>query len=250
MAMALGVALQDAKTAEEANASHSGLEQKIRRLCGLFVFIKNTKIYLIHQTVREFLITKVNRSTSFKWYLEPSETEVEMTQICVTYLLMNDLVGGINRNTQDLLKYSAENWLDHFRCIKPKEGGLDQAVYKLYNLDTKLFHLWFPIFWTSAMRYQRQPNMNALHLAAFNGHSDMVSLLINEKYDVDDTDDTEMNALRWACLRGHSNIVQILLSRGADTNAQGGLYGNALQAPSSEGYLDIVQELLKKGADM
>jgi ankyrin repeat protein len=243
MAVALGVALQNAKKADEAR-----LEQKIRRLCGLFVFINDTKIYLIHQTAREFLTTKVNSSTSFKWYLEPSQTEVEMTRICITYLLMEDLVGD---SKQELLNYAAGNWPDHFRCLNPKEHELDQAVYKLYNLDTKLFDLWFPIFWETAMSYGRRPNMNALHLAAFNGHSNMVSLLaMNEKYPIDQIDDVNMNALCWACLRGHPNTVQTLLDKGADVNPQGGAYSNALQAASAQGYLDIVQQLLDKGADI
>ncbi|KAH8696360.1 putative ankyrin repeat-containing protein [Talaromyces proteolyticus] len=199
-------------------------------------------------TAREFLITKVNRSTSIKWYLEPNETEIEMTRICVGYLLMDDVAGG---SKQDLLNYSAENWPDHFRHIQSKDDRLDQEVYKLYNLNTKLFGLWFPIFWKAEMAYGRQPSMNALHLAAFNGHNDMVSVLvINEKYVIDQADNTNMNALRWACLRGHSNIVQILLAEGTDVNGQGGNYGNALQAASFGGHFDIIQQLLDKGADV
>jgi ankyrin repeat protein len=248
MAMALGVALRHAKTADEASASHRGLEEKIRRLCGLFVFIKDTKIYLIHQTAREFLVTKVNRSTSFKWYLEPSETEVEMTRICVGYLLMDGLVGG---SKQDLLDYTAENWSDHFRCVKSKEYGLDHAAYELYHLDTKLFDLWFPIFWKAAMPHRSRPNLNALHLAAFNGHGDVVSHLIrNKKYAIDQTDNMKMNALHWACIRGHSSIVQQLLDNGADINAQDGILMNALDIASQEGHLKIVQLLLDNRADI
>jgi hypothetical protein len=251
MAMALGVALQHARTAEEATASHSGLQAKIQRLCGLFVFIKDTKIYLIHQTAKDFLITKVNRSTSFKWYLDRSEMEIEMTRICVSYLLMADIVHGLKGNTQDLLQYSAENWPDHFRHVESRKTELDQDVYKLYNIDTMLFDLWFPIFWKAAMRYEMRPKMNALHLAAFNGHTDIVSLLTtNERYPIDQPDDMNTNALSWACLRGHTNIVQELLDKGADVNAQGGHYGNALQAASAGGHLDIVQVLLDKGADV
>ncbi|EED20813.1 conserved hypothetical protein [Talaromyces stipitatus ATCC 10500] len=93
MAMALGVATTpDAETAMEAGLSSNKLDQKIRQLCGLFVFIKEFKIYLIHQTAREFLICKHDNSVSFYWYLEQSKTEAQMTEICVKYLHMNDLV--------------------------------------------------------------------------------------------------------------------------------------------------------------
>ncbi|EED17326.1 conserved hypothetical protein [Talaromyces stipitatus ATCC 10500] len=59
MAMALGVATTPgAETATEAGLSPNGLDKKIRQLCGLFVFIKESKIYLIHQTAREFLVSR------------------------------------------------------------------------------------------------------------------------------------------------------------------------------------------------
>jgi hypothetical protein len=83
MAMALGVATtSDAQTTREADLDPSGLDIRIRRLCGLFVFIKNNKVYLIHQTAREFLISKVDKSPELKWYLEPTETELLMARIC------------------------------------------------------------------------------------------------------------------------------------------------------------------------
>jgi hypothetical protein len=60
MAMALGVATSTSvRTVAEARVNSEGLGEKIRQLCGLFVFINDSKIYLIHQTAREFLINKL-----------------------------------------------------------------------------------------------------------------------------------------------------------------------------------------------
>jgi hypothetical protein len=77
IAMALGVATTPyAEIATEAGLSPYRLDKKIRQLCRLFVFIKESKIYLIHQTVREFLISKHNRSANIYWHLEQRKTEI------------------------------------------------------------------------------------------------------------------------------------------------------------------------------
>ncbi|KAJ0318321.1 hypothetical protein COL922a_013810, partial [Colletotrichum nupharicola] len=55
------------------------------------------------------------------------------------------------------------------------------------------------------------------------------------------------NALYAASFEGHNNIIKILLNKGADVNAQGGVYSNALYAASSGGYNNIIQMLLNKG---
>jgi ankyrin repeat protein len=57
------------------------------------------------------------------------------------------------------------------------------------------------------------------------------------------------NALQAASYEGHHEIVKLLLDNGAVVNAQGGKYGNALQAASYEGHHEIVKLLLGKVAD-
>ncbi|EED23384.1 ankyrin repeat-containing protein, putative [Talaromyces stipitatus ATCC 10500] len=252
MAMALGVAtFPNAETAAEAGLCPDGLDKKIRQLCGLFIFIRDSKVYLIHQTAREFLISQHVRSASFHWYLEPHTTEVQMTNICVRYLLMNDLVSNREKLVRSLLEYSAENWADHSRNVLSLEKELVQQVWKLYNVAIDQFHLWFPIFWKEAMRYSKDPGMNAMHLAAFNGHQEILSLItVNEQGAINRVDRSGTNALQWACLRGHFDIVQRLLEKGANVNAKGGKYGNALYAAAEGGHIHIVQTLLEKGANV
>jgi ankyrin repeat protein len=58
------------------------------------------------------------------------------------------------------------------------------------------------------------------------------------------------NALQAASYQGHQEIVQLLLDEGADIDAQGGKYGNALQAASFGHHQEIVQLLLEKEADI
>ena len=98
-----------AEIAPEARLSLDRLDKRIRQLCRLFIFIKESKIYLIHQTAKEFLISKHNRSTNVHWYLGQRKTKIQMTKIRIKYLLMSDLVSNDGESIQSLLDYSAEN---------------------------------------------------------------------------------------------------------------------------------------------
>ena len=96
----------------EARIDLEGLDEKIHQLYGLFVFIKDFKIYLIHQTAREFLINNISGTSNCKWHFGLVDIESKMTQVYVKYLLMDDLVDigpEGNDNIQNFLEYSACN---------------------------------------------------------------------------------------------------------------------------------------------
>jgi hypothetical protein len=257
MAIALGVATSTGvRTAAEARVNSEGLGGKVRQLCGLFVFIKDSKIYLIHQTAREFLINnKITENFNYKWSFRMGDIESIMTQICLKYLLMDDLVNNKpeeNHNIQSFLIYSAQNWPDHFREMSLlSKSELVELAFGLYEVTSERYALWFPIFWKAVMLYTQEPKMNSIHLAAFNGHNNIICRLFAiNKNAVSHPDNTGMDALMWASLRGHYETVRILLENGANVNAQGGEYGNALHVASRGGHLEVIEILLERGADI
>jgi ankyrin repeat protein len=256
MAMALGIATSpQSRTAAKAGLESSQINEKLRQLCGLFVFINNSKIYLIHQTAREFLVRKSSSHSVndlYSWSL--TDAEEQMSSVCLRYLLMEDLETDENpaSDTQDFLEYSAVHWPDHVRKmdLASDQKAVD-LLHRLYDKNGKQFSIWFPIFWKAVMPHHTLPTMNALHLAAFNGHVQVVkSLLDANRKDVNIPDDTGTYALIWASLNGHKKIVQLLLEQGANVDAQGGRYGNALQAACYAGHYEIVQTLLEQGANV
>ena len=91
---------------------------------------------------------------------------------------------------------------------------------------------------------------NALQAASSGGHENIVQLLIEKGADIGAQSEHYGNVLQAASSGGHENIVQLLIEKGADIHAQGGEYGNALQAASSGGHENIVQLLIEKGADI
>jgi len=91
---------------------------------------------------------------------------------------------------------------------------------------------------------------SALIAAAYQGHQEMVTLLLGRGAHVNITGGDYGSALGAAASRGHQEIVSLLLDHGADVNITGGEYSTALTAAASCGYDDIVSLLILRGADV
>jgi hypothetical protein len=92
---------------KEDSSSYEGLDLEseesfratVRNLCGLFVSVINSRIFLIHQTAKEFLIreeamvTSVGESTRsleyWKHSLQPTDSNLILAKICISYLLFD-----------------------------------------------------------------------------------------------------------------------------------------------------------------
>jgi ankyrin repeat protein len=62
-------------------------ETVVKNLCGLFVSVIDGKVYLIHQTAKEFLVAKNGAASSgWKYSIQPTEAELVLMIICVNYL--------------------------------------------------------------------------------------------------------------------------------------------------------------------
>lgn len=164
MAIALGVATStQLKSSRHLGINKSHLQQNIRQWCGLFVFIdRSSKIYLIHQTAKEFLVSgsgvAMASRSGWKYCLDWTGIEECMTQICVEYLLLEDLQKKDSQDDQDpaaspaegqdcrgdiqgFLKYSAQNWPSHLRNMHIEAHDvLMIKVRRLYDTSSERFH--------------------------------------------------------------------------------------------------------------
>ena len=111
--------------------STKAFEYKIRNICGLFLNIIDSKVYLLHQSAKEFLISQAgaNRPTRsddhssafWKHSLKPVGSHLMLTRICLVYLLLRELDTEIglrhpfNDQLNPFLIYAAVNWPTHFR---------------------------------------------------------------------------------------------------------------------------------------
>jgi ankyrin repeat protein len=72
---------------------------------------------------------------------------------------------------------------------------------------------------TTYLLKQKDPvGRSSLSLAASEGHTSLIDLLLDKGAVLEDTDKEGLTALGWACVRGRLNAAQCLIDRGADVN--------------------------------
>ncbi|KAH8598618.1 ankyrin repeat-containing domain protein [Bisporella sp. PMI_857] len=283
MAIAFGLAERpNSQSYTEFKIENTRLEKLIRQLCGLFVFINRSKVYLIHQTAKEFLVQKESEIASTEWRhcLNPVDSENLMACICIDYLCLRELDEiQVHQQRRELqlrwkhskkqllldgeykvsesgfeafLKYSAQHWPSHFRnSTFDKEGIVFAKACRLNLAKSDRFNLWFPILWRAWRGWKDQPQMNNIKLAAFNGHDIVLRCFLEtEASNLDDKDAEKQTALIWAAELGYKKVVKLLIEKGASVDTQGGNFGNALQAASFNGHEAVVKLLIDKGASV
>ncbi|WP_374699574.1 ankyrin repeat domain-containing protein [Wolbachia endosymbiont (group A) of Limnophora tigrina] len=92
-------------------------------------------------------------------------------------------------------------------------------------------------------------NRTALHYAALCGRKEIVEFLISKEADVNAKDRFERTALHHAALYGRKEIVEFLTSKGADVNAKDGLNRTALHYAAFNDHTKIKEALFGRGAD-
>jgi ankyrin repeat protein len=278
MAIALGIATSSkVDSLTNVTLDYSLLEQKLRRWCGSFVFFNHSRIYLIHQTAKEFLVrrdgTPAPKSAGWKHCLDPVRIEKEMTRVCTELLRLEeartkaqsliDRLEDVRKiadildehdSVESLVAYSAEYWPSHFRDAHSLTNDLVMTtILRFYDTNAGLHNLWFPIFWRASRPYKwRLPQMNIIRLAALLGHERVLELMLEAPKcrEIEESDEEGRTALSWASEFGHEKPVQMLLKAGADVNNIEKFYGGALYSASAEGHEKVVQMLLVAGADI
>lgn len=275
MAIALGLATAATiRSVSDLSIREDHLRDNIRQWCGLFLFFDDSRIYLIHQTAKEFLIRNVYEaipSNGWKYSLDLTGVERTMAEVCIQLLSSEDLPkhlylsdvpihsaeSGLKstdpglRHLEDFLRYSAEHWPSHVRNTGVKsDDPLIKQVLPLYDMKIELYHLWFPLFWHTLKGKIPRPKWTKIHLAAFLDHAMVLkTILQTSSLNLDALDDQGRTALIWAAIRGHLDIAVLLLEHGANVDAAG-RFGTALHYASRRGNYEIVRLLLETKADV
>jgi ankyrin repeat protein len=108
----------------------------------------------------------------------------------------------------------------------------------------------YPLLDNYLYRYNvQQSGSSALLWAARYGQEATAQKLMREKANIQATNDTDQAPLLLAAENGHTQVIKLLLDKDADVNDQGGYYGNALQAASSGCNEAVVKLLVARGAN-
>ncbi|KAJ5727277.1 hypothetical protein N7493_005097 [Penicillium malachiteum] len=164
----------------------------MRDLCGLLLVIIEQKVYLLHQTVKEFLAPDTSPSgsisTSHTWQncLDPVKSSRILAEICIWVLYADP-----GTSLEAFRDYSAQYWMYHLRetCSCKEEKITELAAL-----------LWDP---------------EPLIAASYLGLVQVVEFLLDSEETVADSMDwNDRSSLSWAAEYGHEAVVQLLLQNG------------------------------------
>jgi len=268
---------------EEVYHSHREIDQEpedrlrkaIRDSCGLFVVIVDDKIYLFHQTAKEFLVrsesipgllpssrhsgrnslTTSRRSSTatmeqpWKQSLFPQESHKVLAKICIWYLTLDP-----KKLKSDVFShYAGKWWSRHFRCSNISiDDAISQQATALCEKQHYSFSLWREAIGHVCTTIQLE---NAAPLEI----SSALGLLLVVKIQLD-TNDTKLNNagrkrqnqsprcwnlwhLTCCCIGSRQQE-----EHGATTGQE--YYNLAMVAAAEGGYVAIVELLLAQGADI
>ena len=248
------------------------IERTIRNLCGLFVKVVDSKIYLVHQTAREFLLninnSNVGDLNTWQNSLDLLEADNILAQICITYLMFKVFQEQPLESSQEhtgdrsktrylekhsFLVYAATNWILHFRKIQNRATSvMIELVLHLFDMQSERGQTWFQILQASKDRHHdlRFSTGDALLcVASYCGCETIVDLLLQKGADLNSRNSVDATPLMLAISEGHDIVIKLLLEEGADFENQSFPTSTALQLATLKGNESMVKLLLERGAN-
>lgn len=149
MAVALAVKEHHRTYADLKLEPEERFRQTVRELCGLFITIVDSKIYLLHQTTKEFLVKgqALDAPTSpvlrWKHSLELAEAHRILTRVCVGFLLIfSDTSKDVHLDeyfediTYEFLDYAAKHWVIHYREARfENDDSIQDSALRLFDQE-------------------------------------------------------------------------------------------------------------------
>ncbi|KAK6339833.1 hypothetical protein TWF718_009224 [Orbilia javanica] len=122
-----------AKTLEELKTflePKSRVEFTARMICGVFIYIANGTVNLIHETAREFLLNRKASSDILGSNIKLVDAHAIIARTCITYLLIKDpyCVGGV------AFFYAHSFWMDHDLESRRVSNDPQMDICSKYNL--------------------------------------------------------------------------------------------------------------------
>ncbi|KAH7125917.1 ankyrin repeat-containing domain protein [Dactylonectria macrodidyma] len=245
--------------------------------------ITDSRIYLLHQTAKEFLIRsdRTDRRGShndqlvWKSSLDPPESHRILCQICVSHLLFKDFVDhpleedkdeGIKTylGAHEFLDYSATHWATHFRSAAIEEDEMVRKAHQICNVNLAHYQTWLRVYWANT-RSTFPSSLTTLMIASYFGLEAIVRLELGEYgVEVNAIDRTYgRSAISWASENGFDDTVKLLIKRprlglknfaelsfprGAKVDAKDKHGRTPLSYAAWNGHIDVAQRLVKEGA--
>ncbi|KAJ5713587.1 uncharacterized protein N7483_010768 [Penicillium malachiteum] len=259
-------AFKESVDIEDYLESEEDFKQTLREICGLFVVIIHSRLYLLHQTAREFLIgspspsplNDVSTTPTWKGSFDIQVSNRLLADVCVRYLTSDK-----QKKLNALVAYSKQNWATHFKsCIIRADDSITPLACQLcgsYKRDPLEFA--FSSGLKSVVEYlikvekagdglEDITGCTFLARRAREGRADLVRILLENTIDVTSSSDTWAILLRLAIVCGHVDVVQVFLENDVDLTPKNGLSDLSICFAASQGDEKILDLLIKHGADV
>jgi ankyrin repeat protein len=229
------------------------LEDMVSVCAGLVTVDEESGIIrLVHYTTQEYF-----ERTQRQWF---PNAEVNITTICVTYLLFDEFESGICQNDKEfeerlrlypLYKYAAQNWGHHARAASTKAVQLTLNLLEdehkaLASTQAMVAPGPFPGY--SQQRVPKQ--MTGVHRAALFELNEAILALLRNGHYPDSKDSSGQTPLSWAAENGHEAVVRLLLEKGAELESKDNNNQTPLLWAIRNGHETAVRLLLEKGAKL
>ncbi|KAJ6031415.1 hypothetical protein N7540_002147 [Penicillium herquei] len=241
-------------------------------LCGNILQVHRGKVYLIHQSVKDYLLQANVESDAIppEFFTKAASTHYELAKACIQCIEMSELcqtplrftgeaeikfisVFGeyvqfehplTSQDNSPLLQYAVFHWPEHARSSSLKSSDRSFFARPFFENRSDIMVNWWMTY--RASPYETYP----LQMAACFGIKPWVEETLSRKKWymrslVNKTDILGNSALGLACLGVHEDVVKLLIEMGAKTSndKSGGLVFAALQ-----GNLNLVELLLRHAA--
>ena len=232
---------EDSRSYKDLELESAGaFEMRVKSICGLFIYTDRSKVFLIHQTAKEFLRwnedTSENSAGMWQHSLKPVESNSLLAGICVSLLMFDDFESdplsaeGLDHpvttveleqycDSHVLLKYASEWWSKHLKSsLSERRIALIHNTAHLCNVRSQRCCTWLRVKRFAEDDYQPS-GFTDLILACSLGLVDLVRYVLSRRVDVNARDKEGATALNRAVSVGSVDVVRTLLDYGADIEA-------------------------------
>jgi hypothetical protein len=223
---------RDHTTIEDIGDISPRSEAMVKNLCGLFVRIIDSKVYLVHQTAKEFLIEgSLPGSGNWQYTLRPIDSSFILADICISYLSLQEFetdplvmeTAGIPETEAvqnyvqkyGLIDYAAGHWAVHLRDSKDRQMELLDLSTAICDPSSKKFQTWFRVYWETSGQPVHHPfpsDFTHLMVASWFGQESLVQRLLEHRESINTRSEIYGTALNIAALRGDKEITLRLVA--------------------------------------
>ncbi|PWW80033.1 hypothetical protein C7212DRAFT_361503 [Tuber magnatum] len=217
------------RSSKELGYMSAEFEKMVKNWCGLFVRVIDSKIYLVHQTAREFLIKgSIPGHGNWQYTLSLVDYNFLLADICISYLSLEDFENEpLVVHPSDyygraefssyvekyvLRDYAASHWADHFRDSQIHQMELLEFTRLICEGGSKRFLTWWRVYWRNGRYYRPFPaDFTNLMIASWLGQEIVVERLLQEGGEANARSESYGTALTIAAFREDESITRILL---------------------------------------